>query len=195
MIVYHGTDNLSAESILANGIKLKYGDKSVDNGQGFYTTPNLQFAAERAKETAYRKSMLTEQALYPVVIEIDLQIPINDSDITIKSFDEGCTYEWKEFIFYNRIGRRALQKWEIKSNNHNLDAKYDIVINETADTGVNRTVANYRYKKNVNVHDLQEIINTINKSSRPYWDKQISLHTKKACSFIKSMKIISLKDE
>ena len=31
MIVYHGTDNLSAESILANGIKLKYGDKSVDN--------------------------------------------------------------------------------------------------------------------------------------------------------------------
>ena len=104
--------------------------------------------------------------------------------MSIKEF-EDCSYEWKEFIFFNRIGIRFITKWNLKTNNHNLDAKYDIVINETADSDVAAIISKFRYEKNISA--LTEEISKIEKSNSIYWDKQISIHTQRACSCISSI--------
>ncbi len=185
MIVYHGTDNLSAENIIKNGIDLDCGEDSVDNGKGFYTTPNFEFALKRAEATADKKRLFSEVNVYPVVLEIDFEIPEDSSNISIKEF-EDVTYAWKEFIFYNRVGAHFLRKWKIKTNNHNLDAKYDIVIDETADNGVASIVSSLRYEKDE--FKIKEYIDRIDKSSYQNWDKQISIHSEKGLSCVKSIK-------
>lgn len=177
MIVYHGTDSLSAKNILENGIDLTRGNRSVDNAKGFYTTPNPAFAMQRAKIVAARVSSFhTDEAVEPVVLEIELDLDAAAS-LRVRKF-EGCTYEWKEFVFYNRLGWNFLRKWKIESENHNLDKKYDIVIDETADAGVNELISDSRYRNDIS--NFQPVIGQIQKSPRPNWDKQISLHTKRA---------------
>lgn len=177
MIVYHGTDSISAKNILENGIDLRRGNKSVDNGAGFYTTPNLTFAMQRARTAAVRVSGFhTDEAVEPVVLEIELDMDAAAS-LRVREF-KNCTYEWREFVFYNRLGWRFLRKWKIGSENHNLDKKYDLVIDETADAGVNDLISDSRYRKDIS--DWKPVIEQIGKSSRPDWDKQISLHTPQA---------------
>lgn len=187
MIVYHGTDSLSAENILKTGIDINYGETSVDNGKGFYTTPNYEFALKRAETMALKKSKFNDVKVLPVVLKIDIDIS-NTQKLSIKEF-EICSYEWKEFIFYNRMGHNFLDKWDIKTNNHNLDSKYDIAINETADNDVTAIISKFRYAKNIK--NLKEEISKINKSNSSYWDKQISIHTQRGCSCISSIAICS----
>lgn len=191
MIVYHGTDSSSAENIIKNGIDLNYGDTSVDNGKGFYMTPNYEFALKRAETTTLRRKKFKDISVEPVVLKIEINIP--DSDvISVKEFKE-CTYDWKEFIFLNRIGLRFIKKWNIKTDNHNLDLKYDIVINETADNDVTTIISNLRYEKNIS--KLKEEIAKIEKSNSVYWDKQISVHSQKGCSCISSIAICNNKNK
>lgn len=188
MIVYHGTDIESACNIINNGIDLSCGDKSVDNGQGFYTTPSYDFALKRAKNTAKTASMFNGRLVQPAVIEleIDLDNAMISYDVNVKSFN-GCTDDWKQFIVFNRLGKKFLKKWKIDSKNHNLDAKYDIVIDETADSHIADIVSSMRYAKSID--NLKENISKVDKSNKEYWDKQISLHTLAALNFVKSMKI------
>lgn len=185
MIVYHGTDSLSAENILKNGIDINYGEVSVDNGKGFYTTPNYEFALKRAETMALKSSKFNNIEVLPVVLKMNIDIS-NIPKLSIKEF-EKCPYEWKEFIFYNRMGTTFLDKWSIKTNNHNLDSKYDIVIDETADNDVTTIISKFRYAKNIK--NLKEEISKINKSNSSYWDKQISVHTPRGCSCISSITI------
>ena len=51
MLLYHGTISSGADNIIKNGISLSKGKLKVDFGQGFYTTPSLEFA----KSTAVNK--------------------------------------------------------------------------------------------------------------------------------------------
>lgn len=177
MLVYHGTDSISARNILENGIDLTRGNKSVDNAKGFYTTPNRTFAMQRARTAAVRVSGFhTDEVVEPVVLEIELDMDAAAS-LRVQEF-KGCTYAWKEFVFYNRLGWGFLRKWQIESENHDLDKKYDIVIDETADAGVNDLISDSRYRNDIS--DFKLVINQIEKSHRPDWDKQISLHTKRA---------------
>lgn len=189
MILYHGTDNISAESIIKNGIDLKYGKKYVDNGPGFYLTQKLEFAVRRAQMTTDTlKQFYSAQSIYPAVLEIEFKLPKNDKDIIIKEFAESG-YDWKEFVFYNRAGYEFIQENNINTNNHNLDCKFDIVIDETADAGINNIVS--AAKNEENIEFLAAYIDLIKKSTKEYWGKQISLHSDKACSYINSMKILS----
>lgn len=178
MIVYHGTDSHSAQNILENGISLSRGDKSVDNARGFYTTPSKEFAVQRAKMvTAALKKFNEDDTLKPVILRIE----INDNafnSLSVKEFD-GCTYEWREFVLYNRLGKRFLRNQSITSDNHNLDFKYDVVIDETADTGVGKIVSDVRYKETRSA-DITSVIQKIQKSNNKFWDKQVSFHTRRA---------------
>ena len=190
-ILYHGTDSKSAQSIFRYGIDLNYGDKSVDNGPGFYLTPNFDFAKRRADSTTNRLRLFNKSRLNPAVLEFTLEIPDN-SDIVTKKFDR-CTYEWKEFIFNNRIGKDFLIEHEIYNDNHNLDFKYDIVIDETADAHINMIIADVKY--NFDNIDLESEINLIDKSYNSDWDIQVSLHSQKALSCIVDCKLFEYKDE
>ena len=80
-----------------------------------------------------------------------------------------------------------INKWKIKTNNHNLDLKYDIVINETADNDVTTIISKLRYEKDIS--KLKDEIAKIEKSNKVYWDKQISVHSQKGCSCISSIEI------
>lgn len=191
MIVYHGTDSLSADNIMNNGIDVTYGEQSVDNGKGFYMTPNYEFAFKRAQTAASKLSKFYETDVSPVVLKIEIDIPTS-GDIVVKEFPE-CTYEWKEFIFYNRIGMRFIKKWQIETDNHNLDCKYDIVIDETADNGLTTIISDIRYDKDIS--NLTEEISKIEKSPSAYWDKQVSVHSKKGCSCISSIEICNIRNE
>lgn len=183
MVVYHGTDNVSAENILKNGVDLLCGDDSVDNAKGFYTTPNKAFALKRAISTACRRSSFNETKFYPVVLRIEIDFSKANS-INIKKFSD-CNYEWKEFVFYNRMGNNFLIDNKISTQNHNLDFKYDIVINETADNNISSIIM----KTNLigAKSDLKDVISRIGKSNKPYWDKQLSIHTEKGCQCIVSI--------
>lgn len=192
MIVYHGTDSSSAQNIVQNGIDLTYGDESVDNAQGFYTTPSKEFASRRAQVmTDAAKKFRKKDDLKPVVLEID----VNESafeKLSIKKFS-GETFQWKEFVLYNRLGKRFLRDQGIISSNHNLDMKYDVVIDETADAGIGSIVSNIRYKETRHNGDLKAVIEKIGKSDEACWDMQVSFHSYRAIeSCIKSIKIIDV---
>lgn len=190
MIVYHGTDNLSAENIKNNGIDIKYGDESVDNGMGFYMTPSYILAENRAKYAANKKAEFYNESVTPAVIKFEIDLE-NASKLSVKEFDD-CSYDWKEFIFYNRIGEKFIKKWNIKTDNHNLDFKYDIVMDETADNKINTIISDLRYKRNVTEEIIKTEIEKIKKSNEEYWDRQISIHTKSACAFTKFIDIINI---
>ena len=179
MIVYHGTDSFSAQNIVENGIDLTIGEESVDNARGFYTTPSKEFAARRAKMvTASAKKFRGDDELKASV----LQIEVNESrfsELQTKEF-VGCTYDWKEFVFYNRIGKRFLNYQNISSSNHNLDGKYDVVIDETADAHIGSLVSKFRYKETRTKVDLRTVIDKVQKSNDASWGKQISFHSQRS---------------
>lgn len=191
MIVYHGTDNYSAENIIKTGIDLKRGDESVDNGQGFYTTPSRTFAARRATIATEGLKGFHDDVLKPVILQIEIDERAFDS-LIVARFPE-CTYEWKEFVFYNRMGTHFLCDQKITSPNHNLDCKFDIVIDETADSGVVNMVSRLQYSQTWRDVDWKSTINKISKKDDDeIWDKQVSFHSRAALQCIKSMKIIEV---
>lgn len=63
MLLYHGTDNVSAENILIYGIDFEKSDRFTDNARGFYLSKNKEFAEERART-------MTFAPYKPVVIEM-----------------------------------------------------------------------------------------------------------------------------
>lgn len=191
MIVYHGTDSLSSDNIITNGINVKYGEKSVDNGRGFYTTPGFEFAKARAIYSASHASEFNKNSkVHPVVLKLDIDItqPLIDG-LKIKTFDD-CSYQWKQFVFYNRLGRLFLRKWHITSNNHNLDGKFDIVYDETADSHISGMVSDVRYAESIS--NLEDLINRVDRFHHVYWDKQISFHSNKSLKCIKSMEALDI---
>lgn len=188
MFLYHGIDNFSADNIINAGIDLKCGDESVDNAQGFYMTPNFEFALKRAEMMTKRCSQFyKKESLAPVVLEIELDLPENTDTVSIKNFDK-TDFEWIEFVVLNRLGNRFLREHNILSANHNLDFKYDIVIDETADSEIGEIVSKIRYAgKDIDINPYIEKVNT---ASNKIWGRQISVHSKKAIDMcIKSINI------
>jgi len=56
LILFHGTDSVSADLIRRGGIRLEKGRPARDFGKGFYTTTSLQQANDWAIKTSGRKS-------------------------------------------------------------------------------------------------------------------------------------------
>lgn len=190
MIVYHGTDSDSAWHIINDGIDLFVGDDSVDNGRGFYTTPSREFASRRAKmRTASVQKFRQNEKLKPVTLQIEID-ESKFNELCVKEFC-GCTYEWKEFVLYNRLGTVFLNNQGIVSINHNLDSKYDVVMDETADAGVGGVVSRIRYKETRSNMDIKSVIDQIEKSDNRIWGRQVSFHSKRALKLcIQSIKAI-----
>ena len=189
MIVYHGTDSISARNIVKNGIDLAYGNKFADNGQGFYMTESRAFAERRAKMVALsQREFQKDQDISPALLSIELEIDA-DSGLCIKEFP-FCDADWQEFVAYNRLGEKFLANRGILNTNHNLDAKYDIVIDETADAGLSDIISKIR--KYYSPSLMQELIRAVGKSNDPVWDRQISLHSRRAVKCIKSTQMIIL---
>lgn len=190
MIVYHGTDSDSAQHIIEDGIDLFVGDDSVDNGRGFYTTPSRAFASRRAKmRTSSVQKFRQNEKLRPVTLQIEID-ESKFNELRVKEF-YGCTYEWKEFVLYNRLGNVFLNNQGIVSINHNLDSKYDVVIDETADAGVGGVVSRIRYKETRSNMDINSVIDQIEKSNNRVWGRQVSFHSKRALKLcIQSIKAI-----
>ena len=100
--VYHGTIDLFT-STLIKGIDIKRGGKTVDFGQGFYATFNLNQAkswARKRAESYNRTSFSSKDFAEPVILEysFDLKKLVY---LKGKIFDNP-DIEWAKFIYHNR---------------------------------------------------------------------------------------------
>ena len=118
MKLFHGTDLISAENIIKNGISIGIGRPFMDFGRGFYTTPRLAQAIEWANGT-----------LAPCVLSMEL----DESDLKVKGFDYP-TKEWAAFVIQNRFGLIP-------------PTDYDCIYGPMADSSVSRMYARYRAKQ------------------------------------------------
>ena len=124
MVLYHGTDEISANKIINNGINPKEGKKRADFGQGFYATPKKQHAIDRAQIKSKREGSP------PVLIVLEFDELSAEGEI--KHFSEA-NLEWLQFVVNNRIGTKYVERHNLPQSTHNRDSKYDVVIGDTAD--------------------------------------------------------------
>lgn len=131
-VVYHGTVSVHRESLLS-GIDVNKGYKSVDFGQGFYTTSDFEQAVGIAKARTYQykynKSRQYPQDVFPMVISYSV-------DKKILSRNKGLIFDepnnkWKEFIYNNRVGNT----YTVSAYN-NLNQKYQYVYGCVADSEI-----------------------------------------------------------
>ncbi|MCM1168255.1 MAG: DUF3990 domain-containing protein [Lachnospiraceae bacterium] len=126
--VYHGTISVHRESLL-NGIDVKRGYKSVDFGQGFYTTTCFEQAEKLACDRAKAFSLKKEVTVKPLVFVYSLDKAVL-SRLKGYLFNEAND-KWKEFVFNNRVGEEfAISRF------HNLKPRYDFVYGKVADSNI-----------------------------------------------------------
>ena len=137
-IVYHGTVSVHKESI-ESGIDINKGYKSVDFGQGFYTTPDYHQALNiaLARTNAYNLRHKKGSVAYPMVITFHL-------DREGLNAYKGLIFEkaddrWKEFVFNNRVGIDfSVSKF------YNKSGKYSYVYGFVADSNITEMVGSIR---------------------------------------------------
>lgn len=168
MILYHGTDVLSADKICDLGINLKCGSLNSDFGQGFYTTENYDRAVAWAKHKAELRGRR------PTVIMMEF------NDFKAKSFIEKFSDDlrWGRFIINNRNGQKYIKKMSFQENN--LDARYAITYGRIADLRI-IDVANQLKESNEMLNDVSLILN----KSFP---NQYAFHSPEALSFLNEIR-------
>lgn len=191
--VYHGTDDGSAELIL-QGIDLNKCNEFTDNAKGFYVTTNRDFALNRAEAVCKKLNIDVNEDTkkLPVVVSFDFDESLATRKFACKSFSNPNT-EWKYFVFINRLGTNAYKKYQeiFKIKDNNLDFKYDIVFDPTADSGIAHIVDSYRYSNSKKTKQkLEQDIDNIDIGKKDVWDNQISFHSDKALVCLKNAEII-----
>lgn len=196
MLLYHGTDNLSAENIITNGVDFSKCDRFTDNARGFYLSRNKDFAEERARTMTFAPHK-------PVVIEMYFDEEKAKKNLNIRNFD-NITDEWRMFVAFNRIG---LEKFDLMnsffSNQlHNLDYKYDVVVDTPADAGISSItdkidlilddINNLRMPFMTCRRDILELINSINEGNVNPDAKQYSFHTDRSLKYLQNPRIINM---
>ena len=180
MELYHGTNFKSAVDICKNGIDFSKGGVNLDFGVGFYTTPDLKKAIQRARS----KARYQEEEAYIVVLTMDEQKMRRLKYRVFEIADE----KWGEFIINNRCGRLIVQK--DSGVEHNLDNRYDIVEGQIADGSVSRIAYNVREGKDkIENVDYRQFLPNEQKT----FGQQISFHTEKALNCIKELKYFNIK--
>lgn len=180
--LYHGTNQSSALSIINDGIDLSKSKKFLDFGPGFYMTDNIKKAENWARRKAYilnKRHMLSEKSCI-VTINID---DVMFNSLKCKKF-ETRNSEWAYFIMVNRIGSIETAN-QLNLSNHNLDAKYDVVIGEIADGSISDKA--FKIRENINEFNSFSL-NDLLPDNGMYYGKQFSLHTNFALSCIISIK-------
>lgn len=180
--LYHGTNQSSALSIINDGIDLSKSKKFRDFGPGFYMTDNIKKAenwARRKTDVLNRRQMISEK---PYIVTINIDDAMFES-LKCKKF-ETRNSEWAYFIMANRIGSIATTN-QLNLSNHNLDAKYDVVIGEIADGSISEIA----FKIRENIDEFNSFsLNDLLPDNGTYYSKQFSLHTSSALSCITSIK-------
>lgn len=129
ILLYHGTMDIYADSIISNGINLKKSKRHLDFGPGFYTTPEKSFAVNTAENRAkrYNKFSKSHAPRRPSVVIFDCDIEQLNS-LSIKCFPSPSD-AWGRFVLANRITSDSIRQ----SVEHNFDHRFDCVIGPTAD--------------------------------------------------------------
>lgn len=196
MLLYHGTDNLSAKNIITYGVDFKKCDRFTDNARGFYLSKNKEFAEKRARTMTFAPRK-------PVVIEMYFDEEKAKKNLNIRHFD-NITDEWRIFVAINRTG---LEKFNIMNSFfpdqlHNLDYKYDVVVDIPADAGISAItdkidlilddVNNSRKTFEEYRRDILELINSINEGNVNPEAKQYSFHTIRSLKYLENPRIINV---
>jgi hypothetical protein len=100
-VVYHGTDEFSADNIRNNGIMLSLSRPAADFGRGFYVTSNLHQAEQWANQKI--DHLPTGVSARAAVLALDL-----DRDLAA-DLDDHLTFviadaAFYDFVIYNRLG-------------------------------------------------------------------------------------------
>ncbi len=196
MLLYHGTDNLSAENIITSGVDFGKCDRFTDNARGFYLSKNKEFAEERARTMTFAPQK-------PVVVEMYFDEEKAKKNLNIRHFD-SVTDEWKFFVAINRTGleKFILMNSFFPNQLHNLDYKYDVVVDIPADAGISaitdkidfilddvnnsgRAYEEYR-------RDILELVNSINEGNVDPEAKQYSFHTVRSLKYLENARIINV---
>lgn len=176
MIVYHGTDSDSAESICKKIILGRNSSENLDFGPGFYTT----ISKESAVRWALRKANIRGKKPAIVTLEFDYEKAIQDE--VIKVFKNDLT--WGRFIVNNRNGYPYIDKVAFKE--HNLDARYDITYGRIADYDI-LEVAEELNNSGEMLEDVGDILN-------PMYSYQCVFHTPLSLDYIKEKKYDIIKE-
>lgn len=116
MIVYHGSN------VVVQNPNIKYSERNLDFGKGFYVTT----VKEQAERWAKRKAILSKTSI-AIVNEYELK---DFSNFIIITFDEIMT-EWLDFVCSCRDG-------------NDFYKNYDIIMGKVADDKVFRVVDMYK---------------------------------------------------
>ncbi len=191
LYIYHGTDLISANAIVNNGIDFKKSMKSTDNGIGFYTTPSFEFAKNRAIMMSKQRSFAGETVL-PAVVKMTFNDNAQYDDYSVKTFD-GTNNEWKYFVAANRLGVKKVKKLSeiFAQYDNNLDLKYDIVKDETADSEIGMIINRIKFSSLSN-EDIVSLIESVDIGRVSVWANQISFHTKRSIDCLSQFEIINV---
>lgn len=196
MLLYHGTDNVSAENIKTFGVDFSKCDRFTDNARGFYLSKNKDFAKERARTMTFSPKR-------PVVIEMYFDEEAAKKNLNIRNF-EHVTDDWKFFVAFNRTGIEKLDLMNSFFPNklHNLDFKYDVVIDIPADAGISSITDKIDLiLDDVNIFkgflkarrkDILKLINSICEGNVDPRAKQYSFHTSCALKYLRFSRIINV---
>lgn len=176
MKVYHGTIFSSAMNIIENGIDLRYSQKKLDFGQGFYTTPDKVHASKTAKNKALKYNRKYRKSELAVVMVFDY---IENKNLKIKTFDTHNT-DWMNFVLANRMNIDLIKKYNIIE--HNMNRQYDIVKGEIADGCITQMAAQIR---NSEIEYSMINVNELLADKGNSYGFQISFHTIEALNCIK----------
>lgn len=188
MKLYHGTSDRSAQSIILDGIKFELCDEYTDNGRGFYLSQEREFAEYRAK-------VMTLSPDKPTVIEMYFDEDNATSKLNIRHYLEE-TDEWKFFVSINRLGSKyyKIMNEFFPGKPHNLDKKYDVVIDTPADARISDRMYQIEceldncIRGRGHIDSRQKIANLIHSitiGSGSATAKQVSFHTNTALGFLK----------
>ena len=167
MILYHGSNAEIDTIILEKCMPFK------DFGKGFYTSPLQEQAYRMAKRTV----KIRKEGNPCVTAYIIDDYFISNTELKIKQFAKPDK-EWANFVINNR--NRNFN--DIKSNNCNTDAKFDIVIGPVAnddivalmDVFLAGLISDDALAKELTFRELTN---------------QISFHTQKAVSLLKKTEV------
>ncbi|MFI3237613.1 MAG: DUF3990 domain-containing protein [Lachnospiraceae bacterium] len=165
MYLYHGS-NLSIETIDLDRCR-----PYKDFGKGFYLTE----MKEQALKMAYRVSTIYGGTPIVNVYEISESI-YDEKELNIRKFGSNPSPEWAVFVMNNR----SHEFRKMKSEEHNLDNKYDIVVGAIADDDM---AVLFRQYQNEWI-DFDALLRGLTFKSAT---NQYSFHTQKALEYIQKI--------
>jgi Protein of unknown function (DUF3990) len=122
VVVYHGTDEISARNIQNNGIQLALCRPAADFGRGFYVTSNLHQAEQWANQKMGHLPQGSAARLAAVLtFDLDRDAAADlDDHLTFVIADPA----FHDFVIYNRLGG--------PHHHRNIGVGYDLVYGPVA---------------------------------------------------------------